>query len=57
MKNVSVLVPFSGSAIVDYRNDSGLMKQKDEPILMIYVSMSKFLLVGTLAASYVQKRP
>ena len=44
--NVSLLVPFSGSAIVDARNDSGLMKRKDEPVLLVFVSMSKFLLVG-----------
>lgn len=48
VQNVSVKVPFSGSAIVDSRNDSGLMRRKDEPVLMIYVSMSKFLLVGVV---------
>ena len=46
VENVSIQVPFSGSAVVDSRNDSGLMRRKNEPVLMIYVSMSKFLLVG-----------
>ena len=41
--NVSVTVPFSGSAIVDDKNVTGLMKAKDEPVLLIYTSMSKFL--------------
>ena len=40
---VSVVVPFSGSAIVDDKNVTGLMKNKDEPVLLIYTSISKFL--------------
>lgn len=41
--NVSVVVPFSGNAIVDDKNVTGLLKAKDEPVLMLYTSMSKFL--------------
>lgn len=41
--NVSVVVPFSGNAIVDDKNVTGLMKAKDQPVLLLYTSMSKFL--------------
>lgn len=41
--NVSMVVPFSGCAIVDDKNVTGLLKAKDEPVLLIYTSISKFL--------------
>ena len=40
---VSKLQPFSGSAIVDTANATGLLKHRNRPILMVYTSLSKFL--------------
>ena len=43
VKHVSPVVPFSGSTIVDSTNATGLLVNADEPILMLYTSLSKFL--------------
>lgn len=44
LQNVSMIVPFAGSVIVDSRNSSGLMRNASEPVLLLYTSLSKFLL-------------
>ena len=43
MKNVGKRMPFSGSTIVDSTNATGLLIKPNEPILMIYSSISKVL--------------
>lgn len=43
IRNVSILTPFSGSCIVDNENVTGLLKSNDEPVLLLYTSLSKFL--------------
>ena len=43
VKNVSLLLPFSGSAIVDSQNLTGLQTKEGDSILLIYTSLSKFL--------------
>lgn len=45
VKKVSMIVPFAGSVYVDSRsNSSGLMRSKNEPVLLLYTSLSKFLI-------------
>lgn len=43
MKRVSKLLPFSGSAYVDTNNSTGLLIKPDEPVILLYSSISKFL--------------
>lgn len=43
IKTVTNIIPFSGSAIVDSQNVTGLLKDIEEPIIMVYTSMSKML--------------
>lgn len=44
VKNVSMIVPFAGSVIIDHRNSSGLMRKRNESVLLLYTSLSKFLI-------------
>lgn len=41
VKTVSNIVPFSGSAIVDTQNVTGLLKSLDDPVIVVYTSLSK----------------
>lgn len=43
VKTVSNIVPFSGSAIVDTQNVTGLLKSMDDPVIVVYTSLSKML--------------